>query len=56
MKCEFPDCKASTSKGDAFYRINEKGVSGLWKCQVHIDPNTVDPGVRHVTEIIRGEA
>ena len=35
MECEV--CHKSASEGVDLYRVNEKGISGLWRCLAHME-------------------
>src|SRR6185437_508634 len=49
IKCEV--CGADTTKGADLYRVNRKGVTGIWRCIVHMT-NLPDPELREIVEII----
>lgn len=44
-------CQGSPREGIAVYRINEKGVPGIWRCKTHLD-TPVDPVVFKIGTII----
>lgn len=49
-QCEVSGCRASIENGDAFHRVNEKGVPGRWRCTKHFREMGGEPDA--VTEII----
>jgi len=51
MRCEI--CGVSAQDGCSLYRINPKGVSGIWRCSVHLPAgHSVPPEVREICEAI----
>jgi uncharacterized protein YwgA len=36
MKCE--KCGKGPADGVSVYRVNEKGVKGIWRCVNHLEP------------------
>ena len=53
MKCVI--CKKGISEGLTLYRINAKGVAGLWACTKHVahtDAPPLDPDLVHLVETI----
>ena len=54
MRCLF--CNKGPMDGVTIYRINEKGVEGIWACHKHIKQTdvAVDPAIKELTDIIDG--
>lgn len=50
MKCFNSECRASVSNGDALFRVNVKGVAGIWACRQH--RTSIDPVMDEVVTII----
>jgi hypothetical protein len=50
-------CKKGPPEGVSVFRINEKGVPGLWACKRHIDQTDApkpDPVVAEIVSAIEG--
>lgn len=51
MRCEI--CGVSAASGYALYRVNPKGVAGIWRCAVHLPVgHTVPAEVMEICEAI----
>lgn len=51
-------CGKGPANGVSVFRINEKGVPGIWACEQHIrqtDGAPIDPDMRRLTNIIEGK-
>jgi hypothetical protein len=55
MKCFHPLCTVQTPQGTLF-RVNEKGVPGIWACRIHIKQTDakIAPEVDSVVRAIEG--
>ena len=53
MKCR--KCGRGIPEGASLFRVNEKGVKGIWECERCVDWSTVDPEVALIDHIISGE-
>lgn len=54
LTCFYPRCGRGLANGHAIYRINAKGVPGIWACKEH-RANTdapVDPVTDEIVETI----
>ncbi len=50
-------CKRGPAEGLAVFRINAKGVPGLWACRQHIgqtDAPAIDPITNEIVRLIEG--
>ncbi len=57
LKCFHPSCTVSPRTGGAVYRINAKGVDGIWACAQHMkntDAPPPAPDVVALVDAIRG--
>lgn len=53
MKCEI--CNRGMESGVTLHRVNEKGVTGIWRCPMcltHEQEANLDPDVRKIVGII----
>ncbi len=53
MKCEI--CNKGPAEGLTVFRVNEKGVKGIWRCRAHVtseQADKFDPEVIFITNII----
>lgn len=57
MKCEI--CGKGPPQDDvALHRVNELGVTGIWRCHEHLTPEqraTIDPVVADIVNIIQDD-
>lgn len=50
-------CQRGMAEGVSLFRINERGVKGIWTCEVHrpaASPH-IDPQVREIVHIIEDD-
>lgn len=58
MKCEICGLGPAEEQGGiTVYRVNEKGVKGIWRCEKCLTPEQrakIDPEAWRLTEILEG--
>ena len=52
MKCE--TCNCGPAEGVSVFRLNEKGVEGIWRCREH-HPGPIPELVLKIAEILNPE-
>ena len=55
MICEICGANPAHDSTKILYRINEKGVKGIWRCQEHLEGYLVDANLQVLTDIIAGK-
>lgn len=56
MKCD--KCNQGMVEGKTLHRQNEKGVTGIWRCEECMTPaelSALDPVTKRLTDIISGK-
>ena len=55
MKCEV--CGYGPEEGLSIFRVNPKGVTGIWRCREHLAPgHKIDAVVEDIVSTIEGHA
>jgi hypothetical protein len=53
MNCNV--CGKGPADGVSVFRVNEKGVPGIWACEKHIDLKLVNPETKDIVHILEGK-
>lgn len=49
LRCEV--CNKGLADGISLYRVNEKGVPAIWRCEEHLEKEP-DPEVKNIVDIL----